>query len=365
MMDRYIDQLRMLVQDPTSNLVAAAVGVSIVALVLLILVLGLLYFAVTPHAQQPVKRRRRRPTPEEIAAKELRQKRARRTFWIVVISGLLLSTVSLLAVTSSNRFCASTCHEMTSSSDSWKTSTHAKVSCVRCHEGTLPGAVITGPSSRIASTYYAISGASAAGVAVPSTRCISCHREILEKTVTGQQAVAMSHKEPLAAGATCGDCHALQGHTKSHLSVGMSACLRCHDGKTASVDCKVCHPSGAEASISAPLEEIGNMVTLPVKPSCEGCHSQTTCDNCHGVRMPHPEDFDEPQQHARLAAFEGKQRVCFRCHAESDCGECHQSWTAHGADINWKAKHAEYTTADGSGYCVWCHKTKDFCSVCH
>lgn len=365
----YLNQIRMLLTDPTSNLVGAALGVSIIVIVLVVIILTLLLFALNPYdkkkrGKKGAKRRKTvTMTRDEFHRLQARLRKARRITGLVVLLGLAVVWVALYAGTSVNAYCGNTCHTMVARSDTWKASPHESVRCVRCHEGRPVDAFVRGSASRLRSLSYAFLGTDATGVKVPSIRCLECHGSILEETVVSELAVAMSHREPISAGASCSDCHGQQGHIETSLIVAMPACLRCHDGVTASAKCTLCHPKGIEASISQPREPVGPSTRLPAKPRCGGCHSQKSCDACHGLRMPHSEDYEKPQRHARPAAFDAKNRLCYRCHTPSECGVCHPSFSAHG--LNWKKDHAKYTRKDGNEYCLWCHETKDFCGLCH
>lgn len=368
----YLQQLRQLISDPTSNLVGAALGVSIVVILLVIFVLTLLFFAVSPSSSRSRKaapskagRKRKPPTPEQIARRKARVRRARIVTWSIVVVGVFAAWIALFVGTSVNSYCGNTCHSMVQYAGTWKESPHASVRCVRCHEGDPKTTLVTASISRLKSVVHAVTSTRSPGIALPPSRCLSCHESVMTRTVVTDLAVKMSHKEPIEAGATCSDCHGAQGHLEQALIIGMSACLRCHDGVTASTECVTCHPKGIEASIREPERETGVAVRLPAKPTCGGCHSQKSCDDCHGLRMPHPADFGEPKRHASLAAFERKERLCYRCHARGECLQCHASFPGHTA--GWKSDHVKYADADGrrGGYCLWCHDTEDFCGLCH
>jgi hypothetical protein len=195
---------------------------------------------------------------------------------------------------------------------------------------------------------------------VPSSRCLGCHSGILTSVVVSKSGLAMAHEQVIAKGSTCDDCHGSQGHEKKGVGPTMASCLRCHDGKTASAACTTCHRKPAQ-SITGVGDTGYGKVRLPNKPTCEGCHSQDTCDTCHGIRMPHPDNFADPKLHARLAAFGGKNKVCYRCHTFSDCDPCHLPFNAHVLD--WQHVHAK-SPRDGL-WCRGCHKTKDMCALCH
>lgn len=373
MLRAYLESVRVLALDPTSNLVAAAIGVSIAVIFLVIIVLILLFFALSPQSSRHKTARRRgaprartvatRRTPEEVAREKARRRASRRVWWTTVLGGLAAAWIALFAGTSANLYCANTCHPMVGPADSWKGSAHREVRCVRCHEGYPATSLVTGTISRVRSLYYSLAEVPGAGTLLPPERCLSCHSSILRETIVSDRAIAMSHSEPVRGGAACTDCHGSQGHETEALVASMNACLPCHDGVTAAAECELCHPKGVEAALEQAPEQVGVPVRLPDRPGCGGCHSQASCDACHGIRMPHPADFDKAQKHARLAAFDAKERLCYRCHTPADCYECHIEFDAHVK--GWRTGHSAYKRSDGNGYCLWCHETADFCSICH
>ncbi|MDZ4064290.1 MAG: hypothetical protein U1E22_06420, partial [Coriobacteriia bacterium] len=98
---------------------------------------------------------------------------------------------------------------------------------------------------------------------------------------------------------------------------------------------------------------------------CRGCHSIETCNDCHGLEMPHPREFAATGAHAKQAGFEG-QRLCVKCHdVEKFCNRCHQFGEAHGGAA-WRVEHGPQTAAFGREVCEPCHhRSKDFCALCH
>jgi len=167
-------------------------------------------------------------------------------------------------------------------------------------------------------------------------------------------------------GVDCARCHVRVGHAPSSgvRQGSMSECLRCHDGTTASAACATCHID--DVGYTALEDRSFGPVRLP-KATCGGCHQEETCDACHGLRMPHPEDYADPHLHAAAGAFSGREDLCYRCHTPRDCGACHGTLVLEGGGhaLNWRSAHRQYSFADGNGYCLACHKTQDFCRVCH
>lgn len=361
-MNAFFRSLARLVQDPTSNLTATAIGVSIVVIALLIVVLALI--AVALPAARGVGKKRVRPKKAASVVSPRIKKRldARGKILVLTILGLgvVVGFGALYVVTSTDAFCTRTCHSMQVVEDAWEHSAHGRISCIRCHEGqlglSLPNAVV----QRARSVYLELRGPDGYAIGVPSERCLQCHAEIAQVTIISGRGVAMSHREALDGGGACVDCHGSQGHTAGVLTTGMNACLRCHDGTVARADCTVCHPRGVEYSIRLSDNVFGSPARLPAPPSCGGCHSEASCDKCHGLRLPHPAGYGTAAGHAKAAAFDRKV-LCYRCHAVTDCQRCHMPFTAHQKD--WNRAHAAYPRA--TTWCSNCHETQNFCAVCH
>ena len=206
---------------------------------------------------------------------------------------------------------------------------------------------------------------------VTAAACRRCHSSALagvtENTTRG---LKISHAEPMAAAATCTDCHTLRGGVVSAHNVGMKLCLRCHNDKTASSKCKTCHDE--KASVAARARTTAFQAEQIEEVRCGGCHVQKRdCDPCHGLRMPHTTAF-MAGAHARAAVVDfwyNDGKLCSRCHTATrrPCQQCHSSLIgkAHGRSM------INHSTATATS-CNTCHgqyatfATRDFCKdVCH
>ena len=108
------------------------------------------------------------------------------------------------------------------------------------------------------------------------------------------------------------------------------------------------------------------------KIDCGGCHSQETCDACHGIRMPHTMAF-MGASHARPAVedlwYNGG-RTCSRCHNANNrpCTKCHNTMPSHGADYMPKGHQAADPYNNGCDNChgknAWI-KGRNYCGLCH
>ncbi len=105
---------------------------------------------------------------------------------------------------------------------------------------------------------------------------------------------------------------------------------------------------------------------------CSTCHViDQFCMNCHGMEMPHPEEFKggEDATHPSIAAE--KFDKCELCHAPAEtsfCDSCHHGdavdWE-YDAAIVWQTQHAASVSTNGVAGCLdKCHEVK-FCSDCH
>ena len=101
-----------------------------------------------------------------------------------------------------------------------------------------------------------------------------------------------------------------------------TVCAKCHQTK----DCLQCHEGNPPPSHDKDWAKQHPLVGGKLPNLCRLCHSAAkgdTCLTCHGVPMPHPDDF--ALEHAKVASFE-KKALCFRCHdRKKDCGECHDN----------------------------------------
>jgi len=368
----YLDALALIVEDPASNLTAAVLLLAAVFLVLLILVLIAL-IGITSSSRQE---RTTGDAHDDDAipgtdrdVTERKDKRLRPALLRSVSSPARIAlAVAAFAVagaatytwSGTNEYCSAACHVMEPAASSWRLSPHSEVDCVRCHEGTpitsMPQAVM----SRARHLLGSVTGASPGSVTLPPDRCLGCHEEEIAESIESTAGIRMDHSAPVDAGIPCESCHRETGHMiETAQASRMQVCLRCHDGDGASNECATCHIGDPGAhTVSA---RIFVQVQLP-PPTCGGCHDESTCDACHGLRMPHSVEF-LAGDHARPAAFDGR-TLCWRCHVEADCtGGCHGSFDA-GHGPYFKEDHKRYPW---DSQCGTCHKAHEgsFCDRCH
>lgn len=257
---------------------------------------------------------------------------------------------------------------------------HAAVACVRCHE---PGSVLASLTSNVpARAAHFIEGIAATdsmspyGVPAPGPGCASCHDAMgAEIRTNSGRGIRMSHREPLDAGAVCMDCHEIQvvSGVVGTWTVGMTPCLRCHDNEQASAECDSCHTLDVAYAMHANREPAPKRLVPETR--CGSCHDQAPCDACHGIRMPHTQEFIdiEHPRAATLDLWENGGRTCMRCHTRTrnSCASCHPDpFPGHPVGV-WRRLHGDGGPDAGLGSCDGCHgqrariSGRNFCGVCH
>ncbi len=324
----------------------------VVVLILILIVLFLIILLVRKKIEE---------TPEKEEVKEVKKKLSKKKIFecYLIFSGmaLFLFLVSL-TITSHPKFCAS-CHLIKEEYESWKKSTHSKVTCLSCHNE--PGALsyligkVKGAGNFLA---YIVRNFKKPVAYVSNSSCLSCHKKILSKMTVSK--VRISHQEIIKAGASCVDCHKCLVHkrAKGEKVFVMDKCLTCHNDQKASSSCPTCHHIDIAYNPSLNLDDFPK-VHLESPTNCQGCHSKALerkCFNCHRIEMPHTSEFINGG-HAR-AAFINK-AICYRCHA--GCQKCHIKLGAFWPHpSNWIITHRKYKASD----CSNCH-VANICGLCH
>jgi hypothetical protein len=234
---------------------------------------------------------------------------------------------------------------------------HQSVECVVCHDSGGRDTAITTMLFRAAHPFIGASDDREATVS--SDNSLECHDDVSEGVIENtDRAVRVSHEEILAAGILCTECHDAGHEVRS--PERMAICVRCHDGVNASAACETCHLADPATTVAA-RRPINREVLLPPIEDCGGCHAQDTCDDCHGIRMPHTGEFISGD-HAMQAAFDRKETLCYRCHLPEDCGQCHGDWASHGD--NFKQEHKSLVRGSNCNSCHHDH-SGSFCARCH
>lgn len=215
----------------------------------------------------------------------------------------------------------------------WKPDILSASRCETCHEGSCDSCHKTRkPPSHVEGWRHGKAALE------PSSHCGFCHRD-----------------------STCTDCHVLEmPHSGSffakHGEQDASQCGRCHQDRTTCLECHrlVLPTSHRDASWA---KEHGDNAD---RASCAACHEEPVCAACHGLELPHADDFlvehGEP-------AYE-RSETCAKCHDRAECLACHSEMKPSDHTEEFIAAHGERATGH-EAYCLLCHDKAEFCGQCH
>lgn len=148
--------------------------------------------------------------------------------------------------TSRDTFCGS-CHIMKPYYSTWTKSTHARVSCVSCHNGSGPIGWVASKSALFRQVVVAIvfrpDKVKEEGN-IPNSYCITCHAEHRKITTGADLKLPARHHKMKDNPFECVDCHKMLVHSKTPAgknTVKMKVCTDCHKKKKISVKCVTCH----------------------------------------------------------------------------------------------------------------------------
>jgi len=307
--------------------------------------------------------------------------------WLAVaVLVVAVLVIAFDAVTASPALCGS-CHEMKTRAHSWERSAHTGVKCWQCHQEPRPWyaypmkladrAQLLSRDIRAHSTRETTAPVDSR---VPGTEpvkddvCLQCH-DANRKATSGFR-IKINHVEHAKRNGSCISCHVRTAHPiedRSNPLTLMSQCFTCHgtpEKPEASAACSLCHPTGykllpqSHANTRA-WQQRRHAVTAKHDPKqCTMCHQQSFCDDCHGLPMPHPDDWTKGEQgHAAVA--ETNRAVCTRCHTEKPdpCSMCHHK--AYDPAVgSWVRQHPAEVKKQGTSSCLDCHATS-YCVQCH
>lgn len=395
-----------IIRNPASNPAAAVVLAAIAVVLLVMLGLAVMYFLINLGEEEeeeyvyvvretgepvavtatgePVVAAAAGETPAQgvVRARWVKDPlRFHRSFvwWFAILVLLLVAT----GITTQSRVVCVSCHDNTAhvaatAEEGADEDPHGGTACVRCHEGgNLVASVTISVTPRIIHMVEAVRGMDSPGGfgAANSRACERCHRDVRTRVTENEfRALRMSHAEPLEAGAVCLDCHQLDSTGAISGSIGgMDSCLRCHDGTLADAACSTCHTGDVSRAVTVRSNRLGiEPRQLIAKPDCYSCHEPAGCDSCHGVRLPHPQNY--VMSHMRDAAIDlwspNRGSTCFSCHTAErrSCyaANCHgEEMPFHSTDGSWRYEHRSAAETD----CEGCHNRLNLfpntCAMCH
>jgi len=310
------------------------------------------------------------------------------------------------------RLCSS-CHQNMTVAQAMLKGNHARFSCETCHGtqglGLFPKTTVpVGLDKK---------------VPVDREICQGCH-VIENRVVTPHIPIKVPHKEHLAKGLQCVDCHKGVVHgeaaekrgtevmvTFKNNGIRMPTCIKCHLERGVSTKCSWCHLQDLKPGSHNPREkwvaegEHGQQALKDVGV-CQMCHSYTKdkavnmgrkgfkaaefarsnafCSGCHVIRPPrHVEIWPIihkqqaiPQRQACLVCHNEEkpkpdervvQRIyCFKCHRPQDSPTASTSYEVTNHPENWRQIHPSIVKSIGitEGRCFQCHAS-NHCAKCH
>jgi hypothetical protein len=194
--------------------------------------------------------------------------------------------------------------------------------------------------------------------------CLLCHEGVDESATP-----ADTHFPEMDV---CGDCHDIDSEDNCalcHSNVDEAGDYHRRQYKalfphaphvTAEMKCAACH---GDPALPRPA--------YPGKPDCRVCHDTADdyagCAMCHTADMPlRPADHDQAWINLHGAEARFDQASCAACHSETTCQECHggDNVRPRSHELNYEFNHA----LDARGKemeCATCHSDPDYCASCH
>ncbi len=206
-------------------------------------------------------------------------------------------------------------------------------------------------------------------VSASGKECVRCHRDFQAHLVSFGGA-KFSHAPHLANNLRCNQCHSNQPQ-HGVMTLNRSSCQ------------SDCHTKKMPASHKLVWKERHGTAYLSRMSECNQCHTQKFCSDCHGLNMPHPDDWVRahgarllsygsmgvweygsvrsntsipPYSHTSIPPYS----VCSRCHTAETCQNCHATHKPASHLNDWRRHHGRRDTRN----CATCHAT-DFCRTCH
>ncbi len=322
----------------------------------------------------------------------------------------------------------------------YESGVHSEISCLACHEPVnadpvtfmlLKTKALKELYEAVTNTYhFPLNPGSALALneeEMPASQCTQCHSK--NRVVTPPSGILINHKKHEDKEIWCTVCHNRVAHPETSLTLElktpsdgkpnvkhpdftkMTACFRCHDlegKKDAPGACPTCHtadfalkppshleneffPKGHAELARADLETVKEGAAeaeklieegVPKKMAepvsyCSTCHIKSQfCQGCHGLDIPHSEEFKTKSHPQAVKTVFAK---CVMCHAPGTkgtprvadmafCNNCHHGtkvdWTFDKA-VPWRSQHPKAVSKNGVDACfVTCHKP-EFCYACH
>jgi len=259
-------------------------------------------------------------------------------------------------------------------------STHGRLGCVTCHQGTPDTEDIDAAHTGLvddASVYF-------------QEDCLLCHRELPDEYADDN--LLAPHDQVVDGSAedlTCGDCHGSVGHgydpVTGEVIISMEACIDCHEERSLPVECNVCHTEMAAWSpdtdcalchLDPQVESLEDTNLLAYAHAQEGLE----CLDCHNDLEALGQVHEGAVPGAPVTELRVEMQFCFDCHVANEHTSYEQvigrttDYTVGVITVNPHDPHPglESDQDDLGPYeCNACHKTHtgspliNYCRECH
>jgi len=174
--------------------------------------------------------------------------------------------------------------------------------------------------------------------------CDRCHREANPHT---RDWTVRHPEEARSDSSRCLVCHLVPGEDQPSDVSDLAFCRDCHSLRR--------EHGGTDWTSIHGQESLADPV------SCERCHQESWCADCHAISRPHPAEWSV--RHAAEASHDAT--GCAVCHPTDFCGACHtrEEGIPKSHKAGWLTRHKEEARA-GEKACSTCHQP-DFCRACH
>lgn len=262
-------------------------------------------------------------------------------------------------VTAQNTVCLA-CHKTTGLAKE-----HRTLSCLSCHqESGFSGALVfrLKEAKMFLLSANIISGN--VNICISNLKCIACHQNVTSNILKSKN-IKVRHID-FQEIYDCISCHFKSVHTgRNETGARMEKCSFCHQKDIKDQQCSVCH----EKKVVAKLETNNyffnylhgsNWLLVHGQKNiemCSACHKDDSCKRCHSS-FPHGKAW--PALHSRVA--KNGMAECLRCHSLTTCDDCHGIEMPH--PNNWMIDHGWKSKTEWAPLCSRCH-VRNNCLSCH
>lgn len=194
------------------------------------------------------------------------------------------------------------------------------------------------------------------------SNCLKCHKDLISKTSKTDNT---GHYQHLKQGMRCDQCHGTVIHGRA-ASMNRDSCIACHK-----------EPFKKPASHKTAEFQVTHGKSYVTRRACTICHvkggMEKLCMDCHGVQMPHRDDYTSIHvQSIRPAGI----KTCMSCHKDNEnkgtikrnttvtCSRCHGSAMPHKGNYKTILSHGSLVKSKGTSSCYACHNPVN-CNNCH